>query len=150
MFTPQQVRDAFPESNYRVSASRLEITEAERLLGHDLPPQLKLLYSVFDGFDGPTDAPFLFPLLDRPAPRGESLVTYTLFLRGEGYFPTWVQNAVALGHDGTGTAWFFLLGLENQLVVWNTEWEEYEVVDGNLLDAWCKAKAMCELIDLDA
>ncbi len=147
MFTPQQVRQSFPEGNFRPAASHEAIAEAERLLGHELPPQIKSLYLEFDGFEGPTNAPFLFPVLERPGARGESLVTYTLFFREEDYFPAWVQEAVVLGDNGTGAAWFILLNKENQLVRWDAEWEEYEPVEGNLLDAWCKEKAMYESLD---
>jgi hypothetical protein len=150
MFTPQQVRHAFPEGKFRPAASLGAIAEAERLLGHELPPQIKSLYLEFDGFKGPTDAPFLFPVLERPGGRGESLVTYTLFFRGEGYFPAWVQDAVVLGDNGTGAAWFILLKEESQLVRWDAEWEEYEPVEGSLLDAWYKEKAMYESLHPDA
>jgi hypothetical protein len=144
MFNPEEVRSTFPEGVFRAPVTLEQIAEAERLLGHQLPTQLRSLYLAFDGFQGPTNAPFLFPLLDRPGPRGESLVTYTLFFRGEDYFPSWVQRAIALGDSGTGTAWFMLVDEGDRLVRWDAEWEEYETVEGNLLDAWCKEKALYE------
>jgi hypothetical protein len=144
MSRPEEVCIAFPEATFRAPATSEEVAEAERLLGHLLPPQLRELYLEFNGFQGPTNAPFLFPLLERPGPRGKSLVTYTLFFRGEDYFPEWVQRAIALGDNGTGTAWFMLVDEGDRLVRWDAEWEEYETVEGSLLDAWVREKALYE------
>lgn len=142
MFKSEDVRSVFPEGVFRAPATSEEIAEAERLLGHHLPRQLRELYLAFNGFLGPSNAPFLFPLLERPGPHGESLVTYTLFFRGEGYFPDWVQRAIAVGDNGTGAAWFMLIDKGNHLVQWDAGWEEYEFIDGSLLDAWIKEKAL--------
>src|SRR5579863_10236926 len=109
MFKPDEVRRAFPEGLFEPPVSLEAIAEAESLLGHELPTQLRSLYLNFDGFLGPTNAPFLHPLLERPRPGGESLVTFTLFFRSEPYFPEWLQHAVAIGDDGTGMGWFILL-----------------------------------------
>ena len=140
MFKADEVRRAFPDGVFKSPASLDAIAAAESLLGHALPAQLRDLYLNFDGFLGPTNAPFLHPLLERPGPGGESLVTFTLFFRGERYFPEWLQHAVAIGDDGTGTGWFILLNEAEKLVIWDAEWEDYEPVEGNLLDDWVKAK----------
>ena len=142
MFKPEEVRSAFPEGVFREAATGEELAEAERQLGHHLPSQLRELYLSFNGFQGPTNAPFLFPLLERPGPSGESLVTYTLFLRGEGYFPNWVQRAIAFGENGTGAAWLMIIDESDRLVRWDAEWEDYEAVDGSLLEAWKEEKAL--------
>ncbi len=136
MFEASDVRRAFPQGTFGSPAAPETIAEAERLLGHQLPEPVRSLYLEFDGFQGPTNAHFLFPILDRPASGGESLVTYTKFFRSESYFPAWLQHALALGDNGTGATWFILLDQDNRLVRWDAEWEEYEVVEGSLLDAW--------------
>ena len=150
MFSPEEVRLAFPEGVFGVSATPEAIATAERLLGHELPSQLRSLYIEFDGFRGPTNAPFLFPVLERPGPRGESLVTYTLFFRSEPYFPAWLQQAIVLGDNGTGAAWFMLLNEGCRIVRWDSEWEEYEAVTGSLLDAWRKEKEFYDSLRPDA
>ena len=91
MFDPKEVRSAFSNGDFGAPATLEAIATAERLLGHELPLQVRNLYLEFDGFHGPTNAPFLFPVLERPRPGAESLVTYTLFFRGEDYFPDWLQ-----------------------------------------------------------
>jgi hypothetical protein len=141
MYSAHDVRLAFPDGNFGSPASESELAEAERILGHSLPNELRRLYLEFDGFLGPTDSPFLFPVLKRPRPGGESLVTYTQFFRIETGMPAWLQQAVAVGDNGTGISWFLLLGEKNVVVRWDAEWEEYEPVDGNLLEDWCREKA---------
>jgi len=144
MFTPEEVRTVFPEGTFGPPVTPEDMVEAERLLGHELPEQLRVLYMVFNGFQGPTNAPFFFPLLKQPGGRGESLVSYTRFFRSEGYFPEWVQHAIALGDNGTGVAWFMLVNEGNRLVRWDAEWDDYQTVDGSLLDAWSTEKKLYE------
>jgi hypothetical protein len=150
MFSPEEVRSAFPDGVFSAPATPEVIVTAERVLGHELPSQVRNLYLEFNGFHGPTNAPFLFPVLERPGPSGESLVTYTLFFRGEDYFPDWLQHAIVLGDNGTGTAWFVLLNEDCRVVRWDAEWEEYESVDGSLLDAWRREKEFYDSFRPDA
>jgi hypothetical protein len=150
MTTAQAVRDAFPEGVFGSPASEADIAKAERVLGHALPSELRSLYVEFDGFLGPTNAPFLFPVLARPNSGRESLASYTQFFRAEEGMPEWVQRAVVLGDNGTGTGWFLLLDEGNRLVRWDAEWEEYEVVDGGLLDEWRREKEFYESLGRDA
>ena len=140
MFTPTDVRRVFPGNAFGLRVVAETFAAAERELGHALPSQLIDLYLEFNGFLGPTGAPFLFPLFDRSGTRGETLVSYTKFFRSEGYFPEWVQRAVVVGDNGTGAAWFMLLDEECKVVVWDAEWEDYESIEGSLLDAWVKEK----------
>jgi hypothetical protein len=149
MFTAQDVRAAFPESTFGSAVSEAEIAEAERQLGNKLPGELRDLYLEFDGFLGPTAAPFLFPILRQPQAGGESLTTYTQFFRAEVGMPEWVQQAIVVGDNGTGTGWFILLSEGNRLVRWDAEWEEYEPVEGNLLDEWRREKAFYESLGRD-
>ncbi len=125
------------------------IAKAENLLGHRLPEQLKKLFFDFNGFLGPTAASFLFPILDRPRPGAESLVTFTQFFRSEDYFPDWLKQAVAIGGNGTGTTWFILLDANESVVQWDAEWEEYEPIEGNLLDAWMAEKKLYDVNQFD-
>jgi hypothetical protein len=150
MFTANDVRRAFPDAIFAPPAKPEAIAEAERRLGHELPPQLRSLYVAFDGFLGPTNAPFLLPVLHPPRSGAESLTTYTEFFRAEDYMPDWLQRAIVCGDNGTGTGWFLLLDEGNRVVRWDAEWEEYESVEGNLLDDWCREKELYDSIRRDA
>jgi hypothetical protein len=148
MFLASSVREAFDGRLFGPSVSTDQIAEAERVLGHELPPILRTLYGAFDGFAGPTNAPFMFPLLKGSAFSQESLVSFTLFLRGEDGFPVFLQRAVAVGDNGTGASWLILLDKPNEVVRWDAEWgDTYEVLEGPLLDVWCREKALYESLD---
>jgi hypothetical protein len=146
MFKPEDVRQAFAKGVFRKPATAAAIAQVEQALGHPLPDQIRGLYLEFDGFQGPTGANFLFPVLERATPGGESLLTYTQFFRSEDYFPEWLQHAVAVGDNGTGTTWFILLEEGERIVRWDAEWEEYEEVEGNLLDAWIAERKLYESV----
>jgi hypothetical protein len=63
-----------------------------------------------NGFLGPTDAQFLYRLLDEAGnPSQAFLVGHTLFLRSEEYFPAFLSIAIAVGDDGTGPTWLVFL-----------------------------------------
>lgn len=146
MFKPEDVRQAFANGVFRGPATAAAIVQVEQALGHALPDQLRSLYLAFDGFQGPTDANFLFPVLEQATSGSESLLTYTQFFRGEDYFPEWLQRAIAVGENGTGATWFMLLEEGERLVRWDAEWEEYEEVEGTLLDAWIAERKLYESV----
>jgi hypothetical protein len=146
MFKPEDVRQAFAKGVFRKPATAAAIAQVEQALGHPLPDQIRSLYLEFDGFHGPTGANFLFPVRERTPPGSESLLTYTQFFRSEDYFPEWLQHAVAVGDNGTGTTWFILLEEGERIVRWDAEWEEYEEVEGNLLDAWIAERKLYESV----
>ena len=145
------VRKAF--SGYRIGApcKDEELARAEIQLGHPLPSVIRELYREMNGFFGPTDASFLFPLLDDVGDPGQqSLVGYTLFLRSEDYFPRFLANAVAVGDDGTGPMWLVFLDQPQRVALWDGEWgDDVQWLEGSLLDVWLKAKAMYEGMQKD-
>jgi hypothetical protein len=73
----------------------------------------------------------------------QSLVGYTLFLRSEDYFPSFLANAVAVGDDGTGPMWLVFLDQPQRVALWDAEWgDDVKWLAGSLLDVWLKAKAV--------
>jgi SMI1 / KNR4 family (SUKH-1) len=120
-----------------------DIARAEQELGHPLPAVLRELYLSFDGFPGPTGAGFFSPLLPGDDPNSVSLVGFTLSLRGEDYFPRFLQRAVVFGGDGCGSNWGILIESPDEIFEWHPEdGEEYSVVGGSPLDAWLRGKAL--------
>ena len=152
MNTSAQVRSSFPNSAFGPPVSAQVISEVEAELGHELPQVLRDLYLNFDGFMGPLNTPFLFPLRERPTEMQESLLSFTRFLRDEDYCPPWLHRAVAVGGDGGGSAWFVLLETPDCVVRWEAEWgPEYEQLEGSLLDVWLSKKSVFEsLLPRDA
>jgi hypothetical protein len=92
----------------------------------------------------PTDAQFMYPLLqDRANPSRSSLVGMTLFLRSEEDFPEFLGRAVAIGDAGTGPIWLVFLDKPDKVALWDAEWgEDFEWLEGGLLDVWLKKKAL--------
>ena len=145
------VRAAFAEFPAGAPCTEDEIALAERKLGHPLPPSIRDLYREMNGFVGPTAAQFLYPLLDDAADSSRvSLVGHTLFLRSEDHFPAFLAKAIAVGDDGTGSAWLIFLGQPHRVALWDAEWgDEFEWLEGGLLDVWLQAKEMYEAIRKD-
>lgn len=143
MSLAQEVRRNFEGSDFGPPCSPDDLERAEHELGHPLPPVLRELYLSFDGFLGPTAAVFFSPLFERDDSAGDSLVGFTLFLRGEDYFPRFLQRAVIFGGDGCGSNWGMLIDLPGVVFEWHPEQgEDYSVLGGNPLDAWLKGKAL--------
>ncbi len=143
-----KVRQAFEGHAFGQPVPVSEVQLAEEELGHSLPQVLRDLYSAFDGFTGPTNAPFFFPLRTASSVSQESLVSYTLFLRSEDYFPETLRDAVAVGDFGGGSCWFIKASNPDQVLRWDAEWgDEYEVLESSLLEVWLTEKAAYESID---
>jgi len=142
------VLKAFPEGTFGAALPPSALAAAEAALGHPLPAPVKELYLQFDGFLGPTNAQFFLSLLEPPGPMKESLVGFTLFLREEDYCPPWLQSAVAIGNNGTGAGWYVLLDDPSRVVRWSASWgDEYEPLDGSILEVWLREKDLYESID---
>ena len=52
----------------------------------------------------------------------------------------------AVRNNGTGATWFMLLEEGERAVRWDAEWNEYEEVEGNLLDAWVAERKLYESV----
>lgn len=129
-----EVRRQF-EGPFGPPATQQQIEAAERSLGHGLPMNLKAHYAEYNGFKGPTNTDFLYTLDD--------LVRTTLWLRGEGYFPDFIQRSVALGDDGTGAFWLICIDQPDKVIDWDAEMEGegHVVLDGGLAEEWIARKA---------
>jgi hypothetical protein len=148
MIFAAEIQQAFQGRKFGPPVSDQDLDIAEQELGHKLPQVLRNLYAAFDGFTGPTDAPFFFPLRSKSSFSQESLVSYTLFLRSEDYFPEALLDAVVVGDFGGGSSWFIKVSSPNQVLRWDAEWgNEYEVLEGSLLDVWLREKTAYESID---
>ena len=151
MSLAQEVRRSFEGFDFGPSCTPDDLERAEHELGHPLPAVLRELYLDLDGFLGPTAAVFFSPLLQRDDLAGDSLVGVTLFLRGEDYFPSFLQRAVIFGSDGCGSNWGMLIDMPGVVFEWHPEQgEDYTVVGSNPLDAWLKGKALYEESASDA
>ena len=72
-----------------------DVHRAEAALGETFPPPLRACYLAFDGFIGPTDARFLWPLFGYPG-----LVRSNQFYRGDDLFLDLVHIRPGLARTG--------------------------------------------------
>ena len=129
MERPNDIRQRF-EGPFGPPCTPAQVLQAESALGHPLPAILKTHYAHFNGFQGPTDTRFLYPL--------QTLVDTTLWLRREGVFPAFIQSAVAVGDYGVGSYWLILGDEPDTVVEWAATMEDdvYIVLQGALTDVW--------------
>jgi hypothetical protein len=98
-----EVRIQFKGYPFGSPCPEAEIRRAESELGEALPPVLAELYTGFDGFRGPTNAVFFFPVFD---PANSGLVETNKFFRNDKTFPQdLVSKCIFYGSDGTGAYW---------------------------------------------
>src|SRR3712207_4216953 len=140
----RQIRELFKGFPFGATCTPADVARAEKLLGHTLPPPLTELYLNFDGFAGPTNAAFFYPLLTPSPFSNTSLVEYTLFLRGEDYFPPFLRRALAIGDYGVGPCWLISLDNPGSVLEWDGEWDDYETLEGTLVDVWRGKKELFE------
>lgn len=142
MTLAQKTRNHFVGMAFGAPCTRADLAGAERRLGHPLPEDLWDLHLAFNGFLGPTAAPFFQPLLESMKDGPQSIVGYTLFLRDE--FPEipWVQRVVIFGNDGCGLDWGICLDDPHDIFEWRADrGGNLLVVGRSPLDAWLQGLA---------
>lgn len=145
MSAAQRVQQLFHGFPFGPACRPNDIAVAEDRLGHPLPPILRDLYLQFDGFAGPTNAAFFYPLLVPSSFSQAALVEHTLFLRSESYFPKFLHRAVAFGDYGIGPSWVIALDTPDRIIEWDAEWgDDCEILEGSLFDIWKDKKEWYE------
>jgi hypothetical protein len=144
MSQPDEVRALFTGHRFGVSCNEADIRRAEAALGESFPPVLRELYLAFDGFRGPTDAAFFWPLFGE-----EGLVEMNQFYRGDDLFPQeLVSQCLFFGDNGVGPQWGFKRDLPGKVIQWDAEWgADFEVVGDSPLDVWRAEKQLYDSLD---
>jgi hypothetical protein len=109
-----------------------QIADAERQLGQALPVALRRLYHAFDGFRGPTNAAFLWPLFG-----DNGLVRSNLHGRKEPWAPRWCGQVIIFGDNGVGDYWGINLTEPAGVVEWRPiDGEEFSIAGPSILNVW--------------
>jgi hypothetical protein len=139
MGQPDETQELFAGYEFGPPVSESDIRQAEAKLGEPLPAVLRDLYRAFDGFRGPTNAAFFWPLLGR-----DGLVEMNWFYRGDPLFPKdLVARCVFFGDDGCGAQWGISRDSLGQVIRWDAEWgSDFEVAGDSPLHAWRAAKQL--------
>jgi hypothetical protein len=137
MAAADEVRALFPGHRFGAPCSAADLRRAEAALGEPLPPALRELYLAFDGFLGPTDAAFFWPLFGH-----EGLVEMNQFYRGDALFPQeLVAQCLFFGDYGCGPQWGLKGDTPGKVIRWDAEWgTDFEVVGDSPLEVWRAAK----------
>ena len=132
-----QVSELFHGFAFGTPATPDDLQRAEGELGEPIPPVLRDLYLAFDGFLGPTNAQFLWPLFAE-----NGLVRFNNFLRAGDEFPhEFVSSCIFFGDEGIGAMWGIKRDLPDAIILWDAEWgEDYEIVGSSPLDDWTRSK----------
>lgn len=137
MRVAEEVRAHFVGRWFGSPATEAAIRGAEDALGEPLPPALRELYLAFNGFNGPIDAAFFWPL-SAPEPGTGGLVEMNLFFRGNDLFPQeLVAQCLFFGDNGIGPQWALHRDRPEQVIKWDARWgTEVEVSGATPLEAW--------------
>ncbi len=98
------------------------------------PLELRSCYLSFNGFLGPTDACFLWPLRNSG---GLGILEMNRSLRSSHDFPRQLmEKCLFFGDWGTGPYWGYHKDCDG-VIAWDGEWgDAFEVRGMNLLEAW--------------
>ena len=139
MALADDIRAAFTGFEFGEPCTAAEIRRAQEALGEDLPPVLRELYRAFNGFRGPTNAAFFWPLFAR-----EGLVEMNRFLRenaGDPFPSGVVSDTVFFGDNGIGAQWGLKRSLPGQVIKWDASWgTRVEIAGDSPLAAWVAEK----------
>lgn len=146
----EKVKAAFPDAIYGAPCADDELRRARVVLGEPLPSVLETFYRAFNGFRGPTNAAFFWPLFASPeAPTG--LVDMNQFFRKniDDPFPLEiVSQCLFFGDDGVGAQWGYKKDLPGKIIKWDAEWgTDVEVIGDSPLDAWLAEKELYERLE---
>jgi hypothetical protein len=133
MTVVNEVRKLFVGHRFGAPSTEADLRRAEAVLGEPLPPDLRQLYLAFDGFLGPTDAAFFWPLFGR-----EGLIELNQFYRDDELFPQeLVSRCLFFGDNGCGPQWGFKRDQPGKVIQWDAEWgADFEVVGDSPLEVW--------------
>lgn len=134
-----EVREHFQGFEFRPPCTEEDLILAEESLGQRVPPAIRSLYLAFDGFRGPTNARFMWPLFGR-----DGLVEFNRFLRSGREFPkAFVSSCLFYGDAGIGDMWGIKDDLPGSVIRWNASWgEDFEEAGATPIDVWLKEKAV--------
>ncbi|HZF35507.1 MAG TPA: SMI1/KNR4 family protein [Candidatus Angelobacter sp.] len=123
------------------------IADAERQLSQALPAALRRLYSAFDGFRGPTNAAFLWPLFG-----DNGLVRFNLLGRRDPWAPSWHGRVILFGDNGVGDYWGLPVSDPAGVMEWRPiDGEAFSIAGASILEVWERAQrqyyAACRPVD---
>ena len=139
-----EVRALFTGNYFGAPCSTEELSRAESELGEQLNPELRELYLSFNGFHGPTDAGFFWPLWG-----DNGFVQLNKFYREDDLFPRELMLlCMFFGDGGGGSHWGYKRDLPGKIILWDAEWgADFEVVGNSPLEVWRNEKVLYDSLE---
>lgn len=132
MATADDIREIFVGCFFGPPCTENDLRRAELALSAPLPPALRSLYAAFDGFRGPTNAGFFWPLFGR-----DGLVDRNLIYRDEPFPIEWTSQCIFFGDYGCGAMWGIKWDLPNSVIAWDPEFgTDFDVVGCSPFETW--------------
>lgn len=137
----EDVRKYFTGCSFGDPCTPQQLAEAESELRQPIPETLRSLYSNFNGFLGPTDAQFFWPLF-KLSEWKLGLVDMNRFLRDDPIFPqVLMSQCLFYGDAGIGPLWGLKADLPGQVILWDAEWgDDFEIVGTDIVGVWLHEK----------
>lgn len=137
-----EIRTHFRSGRFGPPCTTEQIAKAEEKLGLRLPDALRELYLAFDGFRGPTNAQYLFPLLSC-SDGGSSLCETTLFFR------SWEQvdlsHFIFFGSSSADENWALSVDEPKKIIAYHHHMEdEYEHAGSDILQVYLEDEKKCQ------
>jgi cell wall assembly regulator SMI1 len=137
-----RVRSHFSNGQFGQPCAAEHIARAEEALGVLLPEALLDLYRAFDGFRGPTNAQYLFPLFSC-IDGGSSLCESTLFFRD--WRMVDLSRFVFFGSSTADESWGISLNDPKKIIAYHHHMEdEYEVVGSDIFQVYLADEKKCQ------
>lgn len=138
--SPAEVGRHFAGYRFGEPCTAEQVARAESILRQPIPLDIRRLYLDFNGFLGPTDSPFFWPLFEQ-TPGGPALVEMNLFYRNDSVFPHELTSmCLFFGDAGGGSQWGVKADLPGKIIVWDAEWDDFEVAGTDILQVWLEEK----------
>ena len=119
-----------------------DIEQAQVELGHRLPDSLVVVYLQANGFNGPTGAPFLYPLVSTTT--ATSAVSHTLYLRSDPIQPDFWSHCIAFGDFGVGGYWGIDINTQRVFEWWPEDGDEITYIESSINELWSEKEAWYE------
>jgi len=129
-----KIREHFPDGIFAPPCTLNTVVAVESALGVSLPQPLRELYLAFDGFRGPGNAQYLFPLAHCVSP-GSSLLALTQFFRD--WESPDLSRFIFFGSSTVDHAWGLSLDDSRKIIAYHHHMEdEYEIVGSDIYEVY--------------
>lgn len=141
----ERILAAMPKVSFNDPATSVMIEKAQLSLAVTFPSWLRDLYLTCDGFSGPTDVRYLYPLCE-----DNGVVEFTLFLRNEWKLP-WLNRCAVFSENGLGGSSTVHWGIcDGKLIEWcYGDGNDFNEIDGDFISILKRQQSLWDELESD-